>query len=120
MRHWCASQKEIQDRRNFCQEVIAYHRDALRSAALVAAKRRMQRNNGVKAWHGAHSLSTFSTTPSCPIFTAPFIAATYQDVSLINKDGTGCAPTWWTPGPDSAAPTFKGGTTYGDVVIPHC
>ncbi|BDA44270.1 probable ATP-dependent DNA helicase CHR12 [Coccomyxa sp. Obi] len=47
-----AKLKEIQDRRNFCQEVIAYHRDSLRPAALVAAKRRMQRNNGVKAWHG--------------------------------------------------------------------
>ncbi|CAL8470241.1 g9783 [Coccomyxa elongata] len=47
-----AKLREIQDRRNFCQEVIAYHRDVLRSAALVAAKRRMQRNNGVKAWHG--------------------------------------------------------------------
>jgi len=46
-------QKQIQDRRNFCQELFAFHRDALRPAVLLAAKRRMQRNSGVKAWHGA-------------------------------------------------------------------
>ena len=52
-------QKQIQDRRKFCQEVIVFHRDTLRPAGLTAAKRRMQRNNGVKAWHGAHSYPAF-------------------------------------------------------------
>ena len=51
---WHLVQKQIQDRRNFCQEVITLHRDTLRPASLTAAKRRMQRNHGVKAWHGAH------------------------------------------------------------------
>ncbi len=70
MRAWSVLQREIQDRRNFCQEVIAFHRDTLRPAALVAAKRRMQRNNGVKAWHGARSL------PS-----SPSSAATVDDAT---------------------------------------
>jgi hypothetical protein len=47
------AQRALQERRAFCADVAAHLREAWRPASQAAAKRRMQRCNAVRAWHGA-------------------------------------------------------------------
>ncbi|KAK9834176.1 hypothetical protein WJX81_005712 [Elliptochloris bilobata] len=47
-----AKMRALQERRVFCGEVAAHLREAWRPASQAAAKRRMQRCNAVRAWHG--------------------------------------------------------------------
>lgn len=46
------AQRALQERRAFCAEVAAQLKEEWRPAAAAAAKRRMQRCNAVRAWHG--------------------------------------------------------------------
>ena len=54
------AQRALQERRAFCGEVAAHLREAWRPASVAAAKRRMQRCNAVRAWHGAPMASALN------------------------------------------------------------
>lgn len=52
-------QKEIEDRRNFLLDLMAWQRDGFRNVALAATKRRLVRNQGIKAWHARYATQLY-------------------------------------------------------------